>query len=201
MATVGGLLPGKSRINPYSRKVLVTISRMSSVEIKPVTRSDASELIRANIESRRYHEPWVQPFIDVEGFEVWFSCLLTGANVSLIAREPKSGGIVGVMNFSQIFLKGFQSAYLGYYGMAAFAKRGLMTEAVRLATRYAFTEIGLHRIEANIQPANLASIALVRRVGFHKEGFSPRYLKINGVWCDHERWALLADGPATTDSV
>ena len=99
------------------------------------------------------------------------------------------------MNFSQIFRKGFQNAYLGYYGMVAFAGRGLMTEAVRLATRYAFDELGLHRLEANVQPANTASIALIRRVGFRKEGFSPRYLRINGVWCDHERWALLADEP------
>lgn len=168
-------------------------SHMESVVLKPVTRFDEAELIRANVESRAYHEPWVQPFTDVAGFEEWFGSFTTGANVSLVARDLLSGGVVGVMNISQIFMKGFRSAYLGYYGMVAFAKRGLMTEAVRLATQYAFKEIGLHRLEANIQPENLSSIALVRRVGFHKEGFSPRYLQINGVWCDHERWALLAD--------
>ena len=68
-----------------------------------------------------------------------------------------------------------------------------MTEAVRLTIAHAFAEIGLHRLEANIQPANRRSIALAKRVGFRKEGFSPRYLKIGGSWCDHERWALLAD--------
>jgi ribosomal-protein-alanine N-acetyltransferase len=51
----------------------------------------------------------------------------------------------------------------------------------------------LHRLEANIQPENLASIALVRACGFSKEGLSPRFLKKNGQWRDHERWALLAD--------
>jgi ribosomal-protein-alanine N-acetyltransferase len=77
--------------------------------------------------------------------------------------------------------------------MLSFARTGLMTEALRAAACYAFNDLGLHRLEANIQPDNLASIALVRRVGFKQEGFSPRYLRINGEWRDHERWALLAD--------
>jgi ribosomal-protein-alanine N-acetyltransferase len=68
-----------------------------------------------------------------------------------------------------------------------------MTEVVRLATHFAFDTLGLHRVEANIQPRNTSSIALVRRLGFIREGFSPRYLRIGGAWRDHERWALLAD--------
>ena len=68
-----------------------------------------------------------------------------------------------------------------------------MTKGMRLVTAYAFSEMNLHRLEANIQPQNVASIALVCRCGFHKEGLSPRYLKVLGQWRDHERWALLAD--------
>jgi ribosomal-protein-alanine N-acetyltransferase len=171
----------------------MTLRSMSDISLKPVARKDAAELIRSNRESRAYHLPWVEPFTDAEGFGVWFDEIITGARIGLIARETTSGGIIGVVNLNQIFRKGFQNAYLGFYGMAAFAGRGLMTEAVRLAARYAFDEIGLHRLEANVQPGNARSLALVRRVGFRKEGFSPRYLKIGGVWCDHERWALLAD--------
>lgn len=57
----------------------------------------------------------------------------------------------------------------------------------------AFNKHGLHRLEANIQPENIPSIQLVKQCGFKKEGFSPRYLKIMGQWCDHERWALTIE--------
>jgi ribosomal-protein-alanine N-acetyltransferase len=68
-----------------------------------------------------------------------------------------------------------------------------MTEALDLALRHAFRTLKLHRIEANIQPENAASIALVRKLAFRLEGFSPRYLKIGGRWRDHERWAILRE--------
>lgn len=169
---------------------------MAKVILSPVRRSDAAELILANTESRDYHAPWVQPFTDAAGFERWFGQLAGGVQVSLVAREPTANGIVGVLNISQIVLGVFRSAYLGFYGSARYARQGLMTAALRQSVAYAFTEIGLHRLEANIQPENSASIALVRRAGFRREGFSPRYLQIGGVWRDHERWAVLADDGA-----
>jgi ribosomal-protein-alanine N-acetyltransferase len=65
--------------------------------------------------------------------------------------------------------------------------------AIQLILRYAFTKLKLHRVEANIQPENLASLALIKRAGFTREGYSRRYLRIGGRWRDHERWALLAE--------
>jgi ribosomal-protein-alanine N-acetyltransferase len=97
------------------------------------------------------------------------------------------------VNLSQIFMGGFKSAYLGYYVGAPFARLGYMTEAIQLVLKFAFDRMKLHRLEANIQPNNSASIALVRRAGFRKEGYSPRYLKIGGQWRDHERWAIIAE--------
>ena len=99
---------------------------------------------------------------------------------------------MGVINLSEIVLGAFRSAYLGYYAFAGFERQGLMREGLRAAVRYAFRTLKLHRLEANIQPANAASLALARSCGFSREGFSPRYLKIGGRWRDHERWAIIA---------
>ena len=87
----------------------------------------------------------------------------------------------------------FHSAYLGYYALAPHAGKGYMTEGMRLVIRHAFVAMKLHRLEANIQPENTASRALVKRLGFRLEGYSPRYLKIAGRWRDHERWALTVE--------
>jgi len=73
--------------------------------------------------------------------------------------------IVGSINLSQIFLGGFRNAYLGYFIGAPYAGRGYMTEAIGLMLRHAFTHLKLHRLEANIQPGNVASAALVKGAG------------------------------------
>jgi [ribosomal protein S5]-alanine N-acetyltransferase len=106
---------------------------------------------------------------------------------------PTTQEIVGVVNLSQIFYGPFQNAYLGYYADVNFAGKGLMSEGMRLVIDHAFQKLRLHRLEANIQPQNTASINLVRRLNFTKEGFSERYLKVNGTWRDHERWALTVE--------
>jgi ribosomal-protein-alanine N-acetyltransferase len=101
--------------------------------------------------------------------------------------------LLGAINLSEIVRGAFQSAYLGYYLGAAYAGQGYMSEALALMLGEAFGELRLHRVEANIQPGNVASIALVRRAGFQQEGYSPRYLKLGGRWRDHERWAIRVE--------
>ncbi len=166
---------------------------MTNIRITRVQASDAAELIAANLANKAYHTPWTEPFVDMAGFEAWFTCTQSDNHASLIARESANGGIVGVINFSEIVRGVFQSAYTGFYGMSAYAGRGLMTEALKAAAQYAFTDLDLHRLEANIRPENARSIALVQRVGFRKEGYSPRYLFLDGAWRDHERWAITRD--------
>jgi ribosomal-protein-alanine N-acetyltransferase len=164
------------------------------VTIRRVTRDDAEALIRGNVASRAAHAPWVEPFTDMDGFERWFAETRSGRNVALIAEA--AGVVAGLVNLNEIVYGNFCSAYLGYYAMAGFGGRGLMTRAVELAVLHAFNDLNLHRVESNVQPGNLRSRALVKRLGFRLEGFSPRYLHIDGAWRDHERWARLADDDA-----
>lgn len=164
-----------------------------SVTIAPVRARDGPALVAANRASASPHEPWVQPCRDLAAFEVYRASCDGERKVGFVARERSSGAIVGVINASEIVRGAFQSAYLGYYVMAGFAGRGLMREALALVLDACFGPLRLHRCEANIQPDNERSLALVRSLGFRREGYSPRYLKVAGEWRDHERWAILAE--------
>jgi ribosomal-protein-alanine N-acetyltransferase len=112
---------------------------------------------------------------------------------SFLVRVRADGRLAGFFNISEIVRRGLQSAFLGYGAVAGLEGRGYMTDGLRLVLDHAFGELGLHRLEANIQPANAASIALVSRCGFVREGFSEEYLKIDGEWRDHERWAIRSE--------
>jgi len=100
---------------------------------------------------------------------------------------------MGAIELSQIVGGKFRSAYLGYQIGVPFARQGYMREALATVLTFVFGRYRLHRVEANIQPHNLRSLRLVRSLGFHREGYSRRYLKIGGRWRDHERWALLVE--------
>jgi ribosomal-protein-alanine N-acetyltransferase len=166
---------------------------MPEVTLRPATNDDGPALIRAHFESRALHAPWAEPFTDEAGFDAWLAQTRTGRKLSFLVEWQ--GRLAGVVNLSEITRGALLSAYLGYYALAGCDGQGVMTEGVRQAVAHAFGPLGLHRVEANIQPGNARSIALVRRLGFRLEGFSPRYLYIAGSWRDHERWAKLADDP------
>lgn len=102
------------------------------------------------------------------------------------------GTLVGHVGLSMIEQEPFSNAVLGYWIGKPHVRRGHGVGMVRLALRRAFEGLGLQRVEANVRPENEASRALVRRVGFRMEGFSPDYLEIDGRRRDHERWAILA---------
>lgn len=155
--------------------------------------SDSDELIKLNRASLQFYRGLAAPITTRQRFADYLKrCGQSDFEGFLICRKEEDA-IVGSINLSQIFLGGFRSAYLGYQIGKPFAGRGYMTEALRLVLKHAFRTIKLHRLEANIQPGNTASIALVKRADFTREGYSRRYLKIAGRWRDHERWAIVAE--------
>ncbi len=99
--------------------------------------------------------------------------------------------IIGDLAFSNIIRGAFQSCHLGYKMDGAEINRGMMTEALKRAIRFAFEDMKLHRIEANIMPHNTRSISVVEKLGFANEGLSRKYLKIAGKWEDHLHYVLL----------
>ncbi|WP_328907803.1 GNAT family N-acetyltransferase [Streptomyces sp. NBC_00234] len=176
------------------------MSTMSSrVELCPLTLADQDEfcsLVRASTE---LHVPWMQLPATAEEFQAWMRRFSEGSNLGYVIRVQETGAAAGMVNINSIIRGRYQGASLGYAAFAPSAGRGYMTEGLTIALRHAFNDLRLHRLEANIQPANKASLALVQRLGFRYEGMSPDYLYINGSWRDHERWSITAPSPWTPD--
>jgi [ribosomal protein S5]-alanine N-acetyltransferase len=160
------------------------------VYLRDLASGDCKEFLRIVHASRDFHRPWVYPPETQAAFTAYLRATKSGACVRLLICRRSDDRIAGLASLSQIFRGGFQNAYLGFWASAGFAGQGYMTEGLLMVLRRAFTTLKLHRLEANVQPTNEPSKALIKRCGFRYEGFSPRYLKIGGQWRDHERWAM-----------
>jgi [ribosomal protein S5]-alanine N-acetyltransferase len=109
--------------------------------------------------------------------------------------QPSDAVLLGGLTISNIRRGVAQAASLGYWMGVMHAGRGHMTDAVRAIVPYAFDTLGLHRLEAACLPHNTPSMRVLEKAGFHHEGRARRYLKINGLWQDHELFARLQDDP------
>jgi ribosomal-protein-alanine N-acetyltransferase len=163
------------------------------VYVRPLRAEDHDEYLARVRASRKLHRPWSYPPDTTAGFSGLLERLDAPSEEVLVICRMEDGAMAGLANLSQVFLDDFRSAYLGYFAFVPHEGKGYMTEGVRQVLGLAFGPIGLHRVEANVQPENVRSIALVERLGFRREGFSPKYLKIGGRWRDHVRYALLAE--------
>jgi len=163
---------------------------------RPIPR-DAERFLSAVHASRRLHGAWVTAPATRAGFRDYlarFGKPLRGAqHLGFVAATVEDDALVGMLNLSEIVRGAFESAYLGYYAFAPHAGRGYMTEALALLLDAAYDDVGLHRVEVNVQPSNVRSVALVERIGFAREGYSRRYVKISGRWRDHVRFAMVAE--------
>jgi [ribosomal protein S5]-alanine N-acetyltransferase len=163
------------------------------VIIRPPTLRDGPAFLAAVRRSRALHHPWVSPPDTRKKFEVYVKRMASDSHRGFLVFLRESGDLVGAIHLNHIIPGALQGAFLGYYAFTPHAGQGLMREGMQLVLKHAFHKLKLHRLEANIQPGNLASIALARSCRFVREGFSRRYLKVGRRWKDHERWVILAE--------
>ena len=161
------------------------------VYLRKVHGSDRAEILDLARAGRALHDPWISPPRTSHAFRLYLRRTQREDHEGLLVCLQETHEIAGVINLNNIVRGSFLSASLGYYAAAPLAGQGYMAEGLNLVKAYAFEELGLHRIEANIQPDNRRSINLVRRCGFEREGASRAFLFIDGAWRDHERWAFV----------
>lgn len=167
------------------------------VYLRPPQLRDAAAFIAAAGASRKLHGQWTQAPATRERFTAlvkrYGAHTGSSSDAGFLVLRQEDDALVGMLNFSEIVRGLFQSTYLGYYAFVPHAGRGLMTEGLSLGLDVTFRQLRLHRVEVNIQPTNLRSVALAERLGFTREGYSRRYVKIAGRWRDHLRYAMLAE--------
>jgi ribosomal-protein-alanine N-acetyltransferase len=153
------------------------------------------------LRNRAAHAPWNPPLAEAVFTEAGQRELLEQAEKAqadgrelgwLLTPHAEPDRVIGHLRFTQIARGPFQNAMLGYAIDAAHEGRGLMREALQAALDDVFSpRIGLHRVQANVRPENLRSLALLERLGFVREGLAREYLFIDGAWRDHVLTARL----------
>ena len=170
-----------------------------SLCLRPLRQSDSREWRTVRARNAEWLRPWEatspEPALDAPPT---YSAMVRRLRNE--AREGRTmpfviafgGALVGQLTVGGISWGSLRSAHIGYWVDQRVAGRGIMPTAVAMATDHCF-EVGLHRMEINIRPENLASRRVVEKLGFRPEGLRPRYLHIDGDWRDHLSFALTVD--------
>jgi ribosomal-protein-alanine N-acetyltransferase len=174
------------------------------VSLRPLKAGDWEAWRDVRIRSRDWLEPWEplgepgapDPITDPEAFKArcgaWERQRHFDSAYGFGIFVPK-GTFVGEVSLGSVQRGPFQSANVGYWIDAEHAGHGYMPEAVAVVLRFAFDEVGLHRVEAAIVPRNTKSRRVAEKLGLRDEGTSQRFLQIRGVWEDHVRYAITAE--------
>jgi len=167
--------------------------------LRTIEPSDAEKYLQYLIRNKKFLEEWEpkreESDYSIEKIESQINDenkrSLDKKSYLFLILNKKSEEIIGTIKISNIILGPFLSCYLGYKLSDAYINNGYMTEAVLAIKDYCFNDLGLHRIEANVMPRNVRSQKVLLKSGFVCEGISKKYLKINGVWEDHEHYVVL----------
>ena len=170
--------------------------------IRPLSVDDVDEFTHAVVANRHHTEPW-EPIRteshytragqaetlrrDVEAWE-----LGTGYAFAVLDRDA-GDRIIGRIALGNVVHGAWRNATLGYWVAADVGGRGHATSAARLICEFAFEHAGLHRVQPAVIPRNIRSVRVVEKAGFRLEGRAVRYLCINGVWEDHDVYAMTEE--------
>ena len=170
-----------------------------SVGLRPLRQRDSREWRSVRARNADWLRPWEatspEPALDAPPT---YAAMVRRLRTE--AREGRTmpfvitfgGDLVGQLTVGGISWGSLRSAHIGYWVDRRVAGRGIMPTAVAMATDHCFAT-GLHRIEINIRPENMASRRVVEKLGFRPEGLRPRYPHIDGDWRDHLSFALTAE--------
>jgi ribosomal-protein-alanine N-acetyltransferase len=165
----------------------------SRVGIRRLSVQDQEEFTKLVNESGELLFPWVILPETPTKFDEYIK-RFDGVNAEcILICELKSGSIVGTVSIVQILRGPYERGTIGYNSFAPWVGRGYMFEGLSLVFQFAFDDLGLHRLEADIQPDNKPSLRLAAKVGFRREGYSPAFIYVHGAWRDHERWAIIRE--------
>jgi ribosomal-protein-alanine N-acetyltransferase len=188
-------------LRPATATQSSVVVRAQRVRLRPLTLEDYTEWSDLRAASRAHLQPWEPEW---RQDELWKSSFRRRVrHYQREAREDlgyafgvfESDGdrLIGGLTLGNVRRGVMQCANLGYWLGQSWAGQGFMSEAVRAVIPYAMGELQLHRLEAASMPSNTASIRVLERTGFVREGVARRYLKISGTWQDHLRFALVAE--------
>jgi len=185
-------------VSPGGHKHAVRVG--PSVFLRPPTAADKAEYVKLRDLSETWLTPW-EPTPPGEAEppepEVIFDRVLSTADSQHFRRFlvclNHTGEIVGQLTLGHIYRGPFLNSIAGYWIGQPFAGKGYATQALAMGLAEAFGPMGLHRVEANINPGNAPSLRVVQKLGFRFEGLARRYLRINGEWRDHQHWAMTAE--------
>ena len=169
------------------------------LQLKTVSEDHAAEVLAFVQRNRVFFKVWeparTEEYYTLAGQERLLAddrvATASGSKLKLWLFLKSDSRLIGHVHFSNIVRGPFQSCFLSYALDEAEKGKGYMTEALERATRILFQYEQLHRIEANVMPRNVRSLAVLERLGFRNEGLARRYLKINGTWEDHIHMVLL----------
>ena len=175
------------------------ILRGEDIYLRHPRLTDYKSWARLRNNSRDHLKPWEpKPAVDELTWAAYKRRVRGYNNVNDGGKEfpffifrKRDGELLGACNINNIRYGVMHSGDIGYWIGSSFTRKGYCRAAVRCTLRFAFNYLKLNRIEAVTRVENIASQNLLLSVGFTKEGFSRRLLKIDGEWCDHLRFAIL----------